>query len=69
MVMRLVALKTLPLDFSRLDQEREESMADEGGVSGAIVENQDGLEVRDWFQIYGKNQSASQNRMISEVGA
>ncbi len=33
-----------------LDQEREASMADEGGVSGAIMENQDGLKAEDWMR-------------------
>ena len=32
------------------DQQREASMADEGGVSGAIMENQDGLKAEDWMR-------------------
>lgn len=36
--------------LNALDQEREASMADEGGVSGAIMENQDGLKPEDWIR-------------------
>ncbi len=36
--------------LNALDQEREASMADEGGVSGAIMENQDGLVPKDWMK-------------------
>ncbi len=36
--------------LNALDQEREASMADEGGVSGAIMENQDGLKAEDWMR-------------------
>ena len=38
------------LDSCPLDREREASMADEGGVSGAIMENEEGLGPEDWLE-------------------
>jgi hypothetical protein len=37
------------IQLSPLDRDREASMADEGGVTGAIVENEEGLDAKDWL--------------------
>jgi hypothetical protein len=40
----------MQMDTGPLDREREASMADEGSVSGAIMENEEGLGPEDWLE-------------------
>lgn len=52
--------------LNALDQEREASMADEGGCSGALMENQDEMDPRVLDEVcHPKKSQSSQNRVYT----